>query len=78
MVTTFAPLFSLMARKKISISELHHKTGIARSTIYKFKEITENPSKEKDTDVRLSCIKILCAYFHCGVESIMQVVPEAE
>jgi putative transcriptional regulator len=54
----------LMARDRLSIQEVHEKTGLSRTTISKL-------YNESSAKIGLDTIAALCKLFNCGVEDLL-------
>jgi putative transcriptional regulator len=54
----------LMAKHKLTIQEVHDKTGLSRTTISKL-------YNESSSKIGLDTISILCSLFNCGVEDLL-------
>ena len=62
-------LSKLMGERKLKISDVARDTGLHRNTITLLYQ-------ETATRVDLDAIDRLCAYFQCGVEDLMEYVPD--
>jgi putative transcriptional regulator len=54
----------LMARDRLTIQDVHEKTGLSRTTISKL-------YNESSTKIGMDTIVELCKLFHCGVQDLL-------
>jgi putative transcriptional regulator len=54
----------LMARDKLTIQDVHDKTGLSRTTISKL-------YNESSSKIGLDTITVLCKLFDCGIEDLL-------
>lgn len=59
----------LMARDKLTIQDVHEKTGLSRTTISKL-------YNESSSKIGLDTISVLCTLFNCGVEDLLYLEKE--
>lgn len=59
----------LMARDRLSIQDVHEKTGLSRTTISKL-------HNETSVKIGLDTIAALCKLFNCGVEDLLYIEEE--
>jgi len=69
MAVQYNRLFKMMIDKKMSPAELRDKAGISANIITHLK---------KDESVSLSSIEKICRVLHCGVDDILEFIPDED
>ena len=66
---TYKPFWETLKKKSISTYALINKHGVSSSTINRLRH---------DEPLSTMTINDLCTFLHCGVNNILQYIPDAE
>lgn len=69
MAVQYNRLFKMMIDKKMSPAELRDKAGISANIITHLR---------KDESISLSSIEKICRVLHCGVDDILEFIPDED
>ncbi|MDE7311700.1 MAG: helix-turn-helix transcriptional regulator [Eubacterium sp.] len=69
MAVNYKKLFHLMIEKNLSNSDLQHKAGFSGNILTRLK---------RNRYVSLESIESICRVLECGVDDILEFVPEEE
>ena len=68
MAVSYNKLWKMMIDKKMTKTELTHLAGISTNAMAKL---------GRDEDVRVNILEKLCAALGCGIEEIMDFIPDS-
>ena len=69
MAVSYTKLWKLLMDKKLSKADLRRKTGILPNTMTKL---------NRDKEVTLSVPSRICEALNCGVDDIMEFIPDSK